>query len=348
MTKLFFLNKMNFKKSLMMKMFLMTLIFSTMITINSSSWLNAWMGMEINLMSFIPLMMNKSKMKISSSMMIYFIIQASASSMLLMLIIMTKIQFNFIKMNLINIMIQLSLLVKLGAAPLHWWMPKILINLNWMNCFILLTWQKIAPLFLLIMTNNNFMIYLMSMFSTYMGALLGMNQTSIKLILMYSSINHLGWMLMLINLNIKMLMIYFLIYMVTNYLICLMMNNFKFNYLNQLFKNNNQNMINKIMILSLFLSLSGLPPFLGFLPKILTLIIMINNKLIMESVLFIIMATISLSFYINPLISMFMIMKINNKWNNKNYMINLKMFNIIMINIMMMMIIIMPMMNNLA
>nr|QTH79108.1 NADH dehydrogenase subunit 2 [Empria sp.] len=345
MTKFLFIKNKISKLSLMKFNFYIMLFMSTMISINSSSWINAWMGMEINLMSFIPLMMMNSK-KNSNSMMMYFIIQAGASSMLIMMIILMKLQINLNKIfSLMNCM-QLSLMLKLGASPLHWWMPKIMINLNWMNCFMLLTWQKIAPLFLLMTTNNNMMIYIMSIMSTMIGAIMGLNQTSIKLIMSYSSINHLGWMLMTMIINMKMMIIYFMIYSLISMMICIIMNNNKFNFINQLFKNNNQNINIKLILMSLFLSLSGLPPMIGFLPKLFTLMLMIKNNMFMETIMFIILATISLSYYINPMMSMLILTKSNLKWNYKNNNINKIFKSILMFNMLIIMIMLTPMMNN--
>nr|YP_010170655.1 NADH dehydrogenase subunit 2 [Allantus togatus]QRZ60637.1 NADH dehydrogenase subunit 2 [Allantus togatus] len=347
MTKFLFIKNKLIKLSFMKYIFMMMLIISTLITINSSSWMNAWMGMEINLMSFIPLMSNKFKKKNSNSMMMYFIIQAGASSMIIIMIILMKIQY-INKMNNLMNLIELSILMKLGASPFHWWTPKIIINLNWMNCLLFLTWQKIAPLFLLSSFNyNNSIIYMTALLSCIMGAILGINQSMMKLILIYSSINHLGWMLMIMIMNLNMLFYYFLIYSMINMMICLILMKNKFNLLNQLFKNNNQNMNIKIILLSLFLSLSGLPPMLGFLPKFFTLMLMLKNNMLIESMIFIIMATISLSFYINPMLSMLILTKINSKWNNKMSFILKNIFSILIINILIIMFFMFPMINNL-
>nr|YP_010148408.1 NADH dehydrogenase subunit 2 [Analcellicampa danfengensis]QQV69247.1 NADH dehydrogenase subunit 2 [Analcellicampa danfengensis] len=331
--------KLKFNKNLLINkfnnfklMFFMTLIMGTMISINSNTWINAWMGMEINLLSFIPLMFNLKKS--SNSTMLYFITQALASSLILFSTLMMKIEFNLMKMNMMFSMIQFSLLIKLGAAPMHWWTPKIFLNLNWKMSFIFLTWQKIAPLILLnSSSNNNSLFYMTAISSTILGALLGMNQSLIKLIMIYSSINHTGWMLMIMMLNVYMMIFYFLIYSIMNFMICIMMNNSNINYINQLFKINNQNLFFKMITISMFLSLGGMPPLLGFLPKMLVLITMMNNNLFIESFMFIIMATVTLSFYMNPLMSMFLSIKISTKWNFKIKHINKFMIILMLINL---------------
>nr|AFV13083.1 NADH dehydrogenase subunit 2 [Monocellicampa pruni] len=326
--KKLFINKFNNFKL----MFFMTLILGTMISINSNTWINAWIGMEINLMSFIPLMFNFKKS--SNSIMMYFITQALASSLILFSTLMMKIETNLVKLNMMFSMIQLSLLIKLGAAPMHWWSPKTFINLNWKMGFIFLTWQKIAPLILLTSSlNNNLLIYMSMISSIIMGALLGMNQSLIKFVMIYSSINHTGWMLLALMLNTKLMIFYFMIYTLTNFMICINMNNSNFNYINQLFKINNQNIYIKMLSISMFLSLSGMPPFLGFMPKIMILIIALNNNLYLESLLLIITATLTLSFYMNPMLSMFLTMKLSMKWNNKISYIHKSMQMLILINL---------------
>nr|UHA55333.1 NADH dehydrogenase subunit 2 [Dimorphopteryx sp. 1 GYN-2021] len=349
MTKMLLINnnnKMLNKLSLMKFIFYMLLILSSLLAINSSSWFMIWMSMELNLMFFLPIMMTNFSMKnnISKSMMLYFIVQASSSALMLYFIIMMKMNFILMNLNTILTILQISILIKLGASPFHWWMPKMMPNLNWMNNFILLTWQKIAPMFLLTQMNNNFIIYLSAILSTFMGAILGMNQISIKLIISYSSINHLGWMLMTIMLNKFITLIYFLIYTMINFMICLMMNNLNLTYLNQLFKNFNQNMFMKLIIISLFLSLSGLPPFIGFLSKFFIITIMMKNLMIMETIFFIILATITLSYYINPMLSMFIFNKQNIKWNNKINILNIFLTNILLINMILILMIITPIM----
>nr|UYK52144.1 NADH dehydrogenase subunit 2 [Zaraea sp. CSCS-Hym-MC0131] len=331
------------KQSKLNLLFMLLLLFSTLITLNSTSWISAWMGMEINLMAFIPLMMMKNKLfKSSNSMMTYFMIQSSSSCMLLYLILIYKMQLNFIMMNYINMMIQISLLMKLGAAPFHWWTPKIINSMNWKNCFILLTWQKINPLIMISMTKISNLIYYSIILSTIIGAILGLNQTSLKLLITYSSINHISWLLISLMLNKSIFISYFIIYSISLFMICIMLNNNNIKFLNQLIKNNNYNMFTKIITLMMFLSLSGIPPLLGFMPKFEVLILMIKNKLFMESILFIMFSLIILSYYLNPMISIMMLTKMNSKWMITKFNYIKLIFLILMLNLMMSLLMIMP------
>nr|UXW64238.1 NADH dehydrogenase subunit 2 [Agenocimbex maculatus] len=338
----FHLNSPTFNQSKTNLLFFILLIFSTLITVNSSSWISAWMGMEINLMSFIPMMMMKNKMfKPSISMMTYFLIQSSSSCFLLFFIMMNKIELFTNKINFLNYFIQLSLLMKLGAAPFHWWTPKIINLLNWKNCFILLTWQKLNPLILIFLTKFSNLIYYSILFSLIIGSILGLNQSSLKLIIAYSSINHISWLMISMMLNFSTFILYYVVYFLTILTICLMLNSLNINYLTQMYKNNT-NLTLKILLTFMFFSMGGIPPMLGFFPKFKILMLMLNNNLIMESLMFILFSLITLSYYMNPMMSGLILFKINSKWTiNSFYLVN-KFILIILINLFLAMLLILP------
>nr|AZL93090.1 NADH dehydrogenase subunit 2 [Arge similis] len=305
---------------------LMMLLFSTYMAITSMSWLNSWIFLEMNMMTFIPLMINKSKLnKSTNSMIKYFIVQSFSSSFLLLSFII----LNFSMMNeifkinyLMKIMISIALMIKLGMTPFHWWMPHIMIKLNWKNCLLLLTWQKLIPLILLYQINENFLMNLCAMMSMIFGSIMGMNQTSIKLLMTYSSINHIGWIIINMLMNKFLMMLYFLIYSLTNMIICLMMNNMNIIYMNQLFKNFNKNQFNKMFLMMMILSMGGLPPLLGFFPKMISFIMTLKNFMLMESMIMIFTTLITLKFYMNLMLPMLNIYSMKIKFSNSKYYIN--------------------------
>nr|YP_010531164.1 NADH dehydrogenase subunit 2 [Athalia sikkimensis]UXW93386.1 NADH dehydrogenase subunit 2 [Athalia sikkimensis] len=338
---LILLNNKNFKNMNMNFILYMMLFFSTILVMNSSSWFSAWMGLEINMMSFIPLMMNnKNYLKSSNSMMMYFIVQVISSSILIMMMLNLKIIKMSFNSNLTMSIMLMSLIMKMGAAPFHWWIPKIMNNLNWLNCLILMTWQKIAPMILMIQLPNKSMIYMSAILSSFSGSMMAMNQTSFKIMLSFSSINHLGWMMMTMMLNFKMMYVYFLFYTSINMIICLNLNKFNINYLSQMFKINNNNKMIKLIINSSFLSLGGIPPFLGFLPKLMVLTLMIKNKMFIETFLMMILTLMILSIYMNSFTSSLLLNKMNIKWMNKIYKnLNSNKFNMYTLNLTMMLMI---------
>nr|ALO70291.1 NADH deshydrogenase subunit 2 [Aspidiphorus orbiculatus] len=286
-------------------MFINSLIIGTLISISSYSWFSMWMGLEINLLSIIPLMLDKKNKFPSESAMKYFTIQSLASMMMMlsMILMLTLHHLNFSNIN--NYLLNLALLMKAGAAPLHFWLPEIIEGLNWINCLLMLTWQKIAPMILLIM--NFKMSLLLNLFiiaSVTIGSTMGFNQISMRKIMTYSSINHLGWMLSSIMMNQSIWMIYFLIYSITLIPLIYSFHTLNIFLLSQFFLSiKSQN--SKIFMFSSFMSLGGLPPFLGFFPKWVTINMLINNQFYTTALILILFTLITLFFYMRLIFSTF-------------------------------------------
>nr|YP_010586615.1 NADH dehydrogenase subunit 2 [Triaenodes qinglingensis]UZZ44429.1 NADH dehydrogenase subunit 2 [Triaenodes qinglingensis] len=288
--------------------FLFILIMSTLLSVSSSSWFIIWISMEINVMSFIPLMMKLNHMKTSESMTLYFLVQSLSSMNLLMIILMTNLKFFWFTYMYDNkiFLINLILLMKLGAAPFYFWFPKVMKELNWMTNYLLMTWQKIIPMNLIFYFMNKTVMYAAIIMSVILGSLKAFNQTNLKLMMAYSSINHIGWLLSTMTLNLFIWINYLLNYLMLNYILCKMFNMMKINFLLNIFNSPYPTQL-KIIILINFFSLAGIPPFLGFLPKWMTLLTMIyaNNFLIT----FILISTtlINLFFYLRLMIPNFIL-----------------------------------------
>nr|AIQ80200.1 NADH dehydrogenase subunit 2 [Dendrolimus punctatus]UKG18988.1 NADH dehydrogenase subunit 2 [Dendrolimus punctatus] len=297
------------------KMFFMfILIFSTLISISSNSWFGCWIGLEINLLSFIPLISNSNNLLMSEASLKYFLTQSIASINLLFSILMKMILLkNFDLNNFLSIMINSSLLMKMGSAPFHFWFPNIVEGLSWFNNFILMSWQKITPMILLSYYMNNNFLLIMMMINIMIGAIGGLNQTSLRKLMAYSSINNLGWMIFAITISENLWIFYFTTYSFLISIMIFMFYNLNMFFINQLFINNMNSMI-KINLFINFLSLGGLPPFIGFLPKWIIINFLINNKMFLLSFIFIMMSLIMLFFYIRIIYSSLMFNYIKMKW----------------------------------
>nr|QPN54163.1 NADH dehydrogenase subunit 2 [Maladera orientalis] len=281
--------------------FYTSLAMGTMVAISSYSWMGMWMGLEINLLSIIPLMSNTDNMMTSEASMKYFITQALASTILLFSIIIMSINFMYnLQLNLyFSLLLNTALLTKMGAAPFHFWFPEIMMGLSWINSTIMLTWQKIAPMILLIYSNKT-LIYLSLSIITCMliSGIMGNNQTNLRKIMAYSSINHIGWMLASLMFMESIWLFYFIVYSIITLNITLIFNILNIFHLKQLFMFMNNNFMIKLFFILNFLSLSGLPPFLGFLPKWLTIQTMINYELMSLTFIMIISTLMTIFFYI--------------------------------------------------
>nr|YP_010586355.1 NADH dehydrogenase subunit 2 [Melanotrichia acclivopennis]UZZ44143.1 NADH dehydrogenase subunit 2 [Melanotrichia acclivopennis] len=302
---------------------MMIMLISIIICISSNSWIIMWMMMEINMFTFIPLI-NKKNLFSSESMMKYFIIQ-TISSLILFLLILIMWNMKNNPQSLINLM-NLCLLMKLGSAPFHLWYIQIIESLNWMNFFILSSLQKIIPLILLNLNSSFLFMIMFMMFNFIMSAPGGMNQNSLKKILGYSSVNHLGWMILTISMNEILWYIYTLMYFMIIMSMSMMFNYMNSNYFNQMFYFNNFKL--NLMLFSMsFLSLGGIPPFLMFYPKWMTFNQLINNNQLTILMIMIMSSLTILYFYIQPSYTLMLMNSSKMKWfinmdmNNIKFMI---------------------------
>nr|QWQ55573.1 NADH dehydrogenase subunit 2 [Conocephalus gladiatus] len=302
-------------------LFASCLILGTLISICSNSWFGIWMGLEINLLSFIPLMSTQKNLLNSEASLKYFLIQAFASSILLFSIIcsyiLSNMYFQFNYESIYSLLINSALLLKMGAAPFHFWFPGTMEGLNWMNCLILMTWQKIAPLILLsYMIEMNEFIYFIIITSIAIGSLGGLNQTSLRKVMAYSSINHLGWMIAGLTIGENLWIIYFSIYTFLTSSIVFLFYNFNVYHINQNFLTLTNNAPTKFFLFISFLSLGGLPPFLGFFPKWIIIQSMAETMNLSLITLMVIMTLITLFFYMRITFSSFLLAYSELKWNN--------------------------------
>nr|YP_009753964.1 NADH dehydrogenase subunit 2 [Cyphoderus albinus]QIT06445.1 NADH dehydrogenase subunit 2 [Cyphoderus albinus] len=293
-----------------MVIFFIFLVIGTMISVSANNWFTVWLGLEINLMSMIPIMINKLSQPLSEASIKYFITQALASVILIISTVNNMFMNNMINLEMMNLLIIISLLMKSGMAPFHFWFPQVIMNMNWLQSLILFTWQKIAPL-ILISSSLSYSLIWASALSAMVGAISGLNQTILKLMLTFSSISHSGWMVMACSMNFKLWFLYFSVY---SFLIISIINI----VWNKYIKINEINFINnstqfKMSWSSLILSLGGLPPMIGFLSKM-----MVINKIMFYSLFFVMSflifsSLISLYWYLRMIYSSLMIFSKNMK-----------------------------------
>nr|YP_010610695.1 NADH dehydrogenase subunit 2 [Luteuthis dentatus]WAP91476.1 NADH dehydrogenase subunit 2 [Luteuthis dentatus]WAP91502.1 NADH dehydrogenase subunit 2 [Luteuthis dentatus] len=313
-------------------LFMNMLILGSILSLSSSHWLVMWMGLELNLMGILPLMNIKGKSFEIDSSMKYFIIQSFSSSLLMIstiiLYFFSSSWYSMFNNSFISSILILSLLIKLGSVPFHLWLPNITKQMSWMMLFLILSWQKLAPLFMLSFINFNHNIILFSsILSAIFGSIQAINQTSIQLIMTYSSISHLGWMLATIMINNMIMFMYLFIYSIIILPLFYYFHSksgYKIFNLTQYNKNMNMDFL---MFIPLMMSLGGFPPFMGFMTKILILLILINMNFIIIPMILFISTLISLYFYLNlsmmMLIKSFFFLKLPSLSYNFNFIISM-------------------------
>nr|AGW80436.1 NADH dehydrogenase subunit 2 [Prosopocoilus astacoides blanchardi] len=296
---MWFLNKMLFGSFLAL---------GTVIAISSYSWMGMWMGLEINLLSFVPLISVSKNSYSSESALKYFVAQAAASTILLLALVVLSSKSSFLmsKSDYAMTILNTSLLLKMGAAPLHFWFPEVMEGLSWINVMILLTWQKIAPMVLLIYTNKTLLLMFSVIISCMLiSGIMGQNHLSLRKIMAYSSINHIGWMIAASLFMEIIWAIYFTIYTIINLNIVIMFKKLNIFYMKQLILSMSYEPLLKLFFILNFLSLGGLPPFLGFFPKWLTIQILTENQFFLIAVIMIVATLATLFFYMRVTFSTF-------------------------------------------
>nr|YP_010596136.1 NADH dehydrogenase subunit 2 [Polididus armatissimus]WAJ48468.1 NADH dehydrogenase subunit 2 [Polididus armatissimus] len=301
----------NFSKVLFMTM----MVFGTSVSLTSSTWIGMWMGLELNMISFIPLIYKYKVNSTYESCMIYFLIQSTGSILMLVSVLNNALAAisPYVASELFFTMLMISMLMKMGVPPFHFWLPEILNKMSWLNCMVLITWQKIAPLFILSFIVNNQLMPIIVLMAVLVGAIGGLNQTSIRKIVGYSSINHMGWMISCMKIDSNMWVTYFLFYSTLNGMLIYVFNHLNASHMNQ-FSNHEMKFSEKILITSLLMSLGGLPPFLGFLPKWMVIQSMIMDKSFFMLIVMLMTSLITLLYYIRLTSSIMLINSSTMKW----------------------------------
>nr|VFU78718.1 NADH dehydrogenase subunit 2 [Proasellus jaloniacus] len=269
-------------------MFMSTLTLGIVVMLSGKTWFSVWLGLEINLLSFLPLILFSSPTG-SESGLKYFLIQAMGSLLIL------QASFSWTALPTPYLFFVAPLTLKLGAAPLHFWLPEVTKSLPWRINMILLTLQKMGPLYLLAMISmpHKMPLFIISVFSTTIGALGGLNETDLRKLMAFSSISHMGWMMVGMTLTQTHWMLYYLTYIITSLAVITLLDKMNISSLSQLAPKNK----NSVLTMLLLLSLGGFPPLLGFAPKW----IILNNIVSLSlplSILLIATSVLTLYYYI--------------------------------------------------
>nr|AAX37216.1 NADH dehydrogenase subunit 2 [Stelgidopteryx serripennis] len=255
--------------------FILSLLLGTTITITSNHWIMAWAGLEINTLSILPLISKSHHPRAIEAATKYFLTQATASTLVLFSS-MTNAwhtgQWDITQMTHPTscLILTSAIAMKLGMVPFHFWFPEVLQGSPLTTGLLLSTIMKFPPITLLFMTHhslNTTLLTLMAVMSTALGGWMGLNQTQTRKILAFSSISHLGWMAIILSFSPKLTLLNFYLYALMTSTIFLTLNTTKVLNLSTLITTWTKTPSLSAMLLLALLSLAGLPPMTGFLPK---------------------------------------------------------------------------------
>ena len=296
-------------------LFFFTLLLGTVLAASSSSWFGAWVGLELNLLSFIPLISTKNNQYSSEAALKYFLIQALGSS-----IIILAASFTLTVINPAKPLMIIALLLKSGAAPFHFWFPRVIEGLQWPSAIVLITIQKIAPMSLLsyLVAENIYPVFWAAIIlSALVGAVGGLNQTLLRKIIAYSSINHIAWILSAILIRETSWLVYFAFYSLVSTSVALLFFHQEAFHISHIVNHTGHLSHLKLLTFISLLSLGGLPPFTGFIPKwiIIQEVIMRRNFITLVALLS--SALVTLFYYLRISLVAITISRPQAKWGTK-------------------------------
>nr|AEH03331.1 NADH dehydrogenase subunit 2 [Chenorhamphus grayi] len=286
--------------------FTISLILGTTLTISSNHWVAAWTGLEINTLAVLPLIAKSHHPRAIEAATKYFLVQAAASALILFSS-MTNAwhtgQWDIAQLThpVSSLVLTSAIAMKLGLVPFHFWFPEVLQGSSLTTGLLLSTAMKFPPLTLLFLTSHSLdptLLTLMAILSTALGGWVGLNQTQIRKILAFSSISHLGWMAIIITFNPKLTMLNFYFYTLVTATVFLALNTMKVTKLSSLMTAWAKTPSLNAMLLLTLLSLAGLPPLTGFLPKWLIIQELTKQEMALAAATISLLSLLSLFFYL--------------------------------------------------
>nr|AWX36020.1 NADH dehydrogenase subunit 2 [Pelargopsis capensis] len=283
-----------------------SLVLGTTITISSNHWMMAWAGLEINTLAIIPLISKSHHPRAIEAAIKYFLVQATASTMIL-LSGMTNAwqtgQWDITQLTnpTSSALLTSAIAMKLGLVPFHFWFPETLQGSPMTTALLLSTMMKFPPITILLLTSHSLnpnLLLLMAISSAALGGWMGLNQTQVRKILAFSSISHLGWMIIIILYNPKLTLMTFYLYSLMTTTVFLTLNTTKSLKLSTMMSSwTKAPSLNAALMLTL-LSLAGLPPLTGFLPKWLIIQELTKQEMAPAATIITMLSLLGLFFYL--------------------------------------------------
>nr|WBR78782.1 NADH dehydrogenase subunit 2 [Mullerornis modestus]WBR78809.1 NADH dehydrogenase subunit 2 [Mullerornis modestus] len=283
-----------------------SLLLGSTITISSNHWVMAWTGLEINTLAIIPLISKSHHPRAVEASIKYFLVQATASALVLFSSVSnawTTGQWDITQLThpVSCLLLTTAIAMKLGLAPFHFWFPEVLQGTSLTTALTLSTVMKLPPLTILFMTSpslNPTVLTILAIISAMLGGWMGLNQTQTRKILAFSSISHLGWMTVIIIYNPKLTILTFCLYILMTTAVFLSLNTTKTLKLSTMMTSWTKTPILNASLMLTLLSLAGLPPLTGFMPKWLILQELTKQEMTATATIIAMLSLLSLFFYL--------------------------------------------------
>nr|AFC36536.1 NADH dehydrogenase subunit 2 [Uria aalge]AFC36731.1 NADH dehydrogenase subunit 2 [Uria aalge] len=284
----------------------LSLLLGTTITISSNHWMMAWTGLEINTLAIIPLISKSHHPRAIEAAIKYFLVQAAASTLVLFSSTINAWHTGQWDLTQLThptscLLLTTAIAMKLGLVPFHFWFPEVLQGSSLTTALLLSTVMKFPPITILYMSSHSLnptLLTTMAIASATLGGWMGLNQTQIRKILAFSSISHLGWMSIIIIYDPKLTLLTFYLYSLMTATVFLILNTTKTMKLSTIMISWTKTpMLNATLMLAL-LSLAGLPPLTGFLPKWLIIHELTKQEMTVAATVIAMLSLLGLFFYL--------------------------------------------------
>ncbi len=316
-------------------LFILFAILGSFVLISSDNFLTAFIGLELQSLSlYLMAAFNTKNLKSNEAGIKYFSLGALSSGFLLFGISMIYYDTGtFYMQNLNNFttiseiglsLILISLFFKVSAAPFHIWTPDVYEGSPTISTLFFASLPKFASLIFLFrvyqelnisgIQSLNYIFQIVCAISLLVGVYGAITQKVIKRLLAFSSINHIGFMLLGIMsyqfMSEGTLFFYLIIYLITTFGIFAVLLNLRtvegeFTKISQLnglrFTSNSKS----ISMLVFFFSLAGIPPFAGFFAKFFILSASITDGFFFLSIVAVLSSVIAAFYYLTIIKNMF-------------------------------------------
>nr|ADI58694.1 NADH dehydrogenase subunit 2 [Ptilinopus magnificus]AGU68722.1 NADH dehydrogenase subunit 2 [Ptilinopus magnificus]AGU68725.1 NADH dehydrogenase subunit 2 [Ptilinopus magnificus]AGU68738.1 NADH dehydrogenase subunit 2 [Ptilinopus magnificus]AGU68739.1 NADH dehydrogenase subunit 2 [Ptilinopus magnificus] len=284
----------------------LSLLLGSTITISSNHWVMAWTGLEINTLAIIPLISKSHHPRAIEATIKYFLVQATASALLLfssMSNAWATGQWDITQLThpTSSLLLTIAIAMKLGLVPFHFWFPEVLQGSSMTTALLLSTVLKFPPITILFLSSHSLnptLLTSMAITSTALGGWMGLNQTQIRKILAFSSISHMGWMTIITIYNPNLTLLTFYLYTLMTATVFLTLNTTKaLKLVTMMTSWTKTPMLNATLMMAL-LSLAGLPPLTGFLPKWLIIQELTKQEMTTTATIMAMLSLLGLFFYL--------------------------------------------------
>nr|ALO64392.1 NADH dehydrogenase subunit 2 [Andrena subopaca] len=273
-------NKINLQISIIMLMVSLNLMMNNKVFM--------WMTLEISTVSFISMMIMSKSYNAS---IMYFIISFISSTIMFL-------GFMYYPSMNMNILISISILIKIAMFPFNYWFNLMSKSINYMNLSVMMTLMKFIPLNIMhLLTELNQFTLPIIMMSMIISPIMTINKYSMKMILSYSSIHQTSLMIMIMYMNFYMFIMYFTMYSIMTINLMNMMHNMN----NKLKYEFIMSKKTKIMFFMMMISYSYFPPMTTFIMKwsLIENMIMMNNQFKLITIMVMLSSFIMIWSYLN-------------------------------------------------